>query len=110
MPVTIEKIIEGDGKTYPKKGQLVSVHYTGYLNDKDNTEFDSTHRRGKPFKFRLQCGEVIKGWDEGVAQMSLGERAKITMPPDMAYSDAGIPGLIPRLMPITFDVELLEFT
>ena len=106
--VIIEKIIEGDGKTYPKKGQLVSVHYTGLLPD--NSEFDSTHWRGKPFKFRLSCGEVIKGWDEGVAQMSLGERAKITIPCDLAYGSAGIPGFIPMGVSITFDVQLIEFS
>eukprot|EP00759_Apiculatamorpha_spiralis_P008596 PhF_6_TR15532/c0_g1_i1/m.24152/K09568/FKBP1; FK506-binding protein 1 len=108
MVVGIEKIIEGDGKTYPKKGQLVSVHYTGYLAD--NVEFDSTKWRNKPFKFRLGCGEVIKGWDEGVSQMSLGERAKITFPPDMAYGAQGIPGFIPGGATITFDVELIEFS
>lgn len=109
MGVSLEKIIEGDGKTYPKKGQIVSVHYVGMLAT-DGVEFDSTRKRGKPFKFRLWSGEVIKGWDEGVSQMSLGERAKITMSPDSAYGPKGFPGLIPSETTIVFDVELLGFS
>eukprot|EP00996_Jenningsia_fusiforme_P004522 NODE_5354_length_686_cov_29.739403_g4980_i0.p1 GENE.NODE_5354_length_686_cov_29.739403_g4980_i0~~NODE_5354_length_686_cov_29.739403_g4980_i0.p1 ORF type:complete len:109 (-),score=19.26 NODE_5354_length_686_cov_29.739403_g4980_i0:221-547(-) len=107
MVVSLEKIIEGDGKTYPKKGQIVSVHYVGMLPD--GSEFDSTRKRGRPFKFRLASGEVVKGWDEGVSQMSLGERAKITMSPDSAYGAKGFPGLIPSETSIVFDVELLGF-
>eukprot|EP01001_Neometanema_parovale_P012199 NODE_8474_length_700_cov_34.533795_g8218_i0.p1 GENE.NODE_8474_length_700_cov_34.533795_g8218_i0~~NODE_8474_length_700_cov_34.533795_g8218_i0.p1 ORF type:complete len:109 (+),score=16.36 NODE_8474_length_700_cov_34.533795_g8218_i0:60-386(+) len=108
MVVSLEKIIEGDGKSYPKRGQIVSVHYVGMLSD--GTEFDNTRKRGKPFKFRLQSHEVIKGWDDGVAQMSLGERAKITMTPDAAYGPKGFPGLIPAATTIVFDVELLGFS
>eukprot|EP01012_Entosiphon_sulcatum_P006008 TRINITY_DN1279_c0_g1_i1.p2 TRINITY_DN1279_c0_g1~~TRINITY_DN1279_c0_g1_i1.p2 ORF type:complete len:109 (+),score=25.83 TRINITY_DN1279_c0_g1_i1:35-361(+) len=108
MGVQLEKIIEGDGNTYPKKGQIVSVHYVGTLPD--GSEFDSTRKRGKPFKFRLWSGEVIKGWDEGITQMSLRERAKITMSPDSAYGSKGFPGLIPSDSTIIFDVELLGFS
>jgi len=73
-------------------------------------EFDSSRKRNRPFKFRLGVGEVIKGWDEGVAQMSLGERAKITMSSDVAYGGKGFLGLIPPETTITFDVELLGFS
>ncbi|KAL9648037.1 hypothetical protein ABK040_012091 [Willaertia magna] len=80
MGVTLEIIVKGDGKNLPKPGQTVTVHYTGYiasdLSGEEGIEFDSSRKRGKPFKFRLGVGEVVKGWDEGVGQMSLGERAK----------------------------------
>nr|CAG4717430.1 unnamed protein product [Naegleria fowleri] len=113
MGVSLEIIVKGDGKNVPKPGQTVCVHYTGYIasdnSSDDGEEFDSSRKRGKPFKFRLGVGEVIKGWDEGVGQMSLGERAKVRMPPDVAYGENGFPGLIPPHKTIVFDVELLEF-
>lgn len=102
--VNIDKVIEGDGKTIPKKGSIVTVHYTGYLAD--GSKFDSTHDRKQPFRFRVQSGEVIRGWDEGIVQMSLGERSKMTIPPSLAYGSKGFPGLIPANTAITFDVEL----
>ncbi|CAF1450655.1 unnamed protein product, partial [Didymodactylos carnosus] len=75
----VEVIKEGSGDK-PKNGQKVSVHYTGRLTN--GTKFDSSRDRGKPFEFKLGKGEVIKGWDQGVAQMSKGEQAKITCPPE----------------------------
>merc|ERR1711916_69516 len=102
MVVSIEKIIEGDGKSYPKEGNMVEVHYQCLLPD--GTVFDDTRKRDMPFRFRLKSGEVIKGWDEGVSQMSLGERAKITMTPDLAYGDRGFLGLIPPRSTIVFIV------
>eukprot|EP01027_Heterolobosea_sp_BB2_P013283 GEZU01019161.1.p1 GENE.GEZU01019161.1~~GEZU01019161.1.p1 ORF type:complete len:109 (-),score=14.29 GEZU01019161.1:188-514(-) len=108
MGVSLEIIVAGDGKNFPKNGQTVSVHYTGFL--KDGTEFDSSRKRNRPFKFRIGVGEVIQGWNEGVSQMSLGERAKITMTPDVAYGEKGFPGLIPPNSTIVFDVELLGFS
>eukprot|EP01063_Lacrimia_lanifica_P035532 TRINITY_DN679_c0_g1_i1.p4 TRINITY_DN679_c0_g1~~TRINITY_DN679_c0_g1_i1.p4 ORF type:complete len:110 (+),score=46.71 TRINITY_DN679_c0_g1_i1:55-384(+) len=105
MGVTLKKIVEGDGKTYPKKGQIVTVDYTARLEGAAEP-FDSTKRREKDFKFRLRTGEVIPGWDEGVAQMSLQERSEITLTPDVAYGGRGFPGLIPPHTTIVFEVWL----
>mmetsp|Transcript_15735 Transcript_15735/g.18116 ORF Transcript_15735/g.18116 Transcript_15735/m.18116 type:complete len:112 (-) Transcript_15735:207-542(-) len=104
--VTMDKIIEGDGKTIPKKGNIVTVDYIGTLAD--GTKFDSTLDRKKPFKFRVESGEVIKGWDQGIVQMSKGERSRMTIPPSLAYGTKGFPGLIPPNTPIVFEVSLLD--
>merc|ERR1711872_897396 len=93
----------GDGQTYAKKGQTVKVHYTGTLTN--GTKFDSSKDRGKPFTFKLGNGEVIKGWDEGVAQMTVGEHARLTYSPDYAYGTRGYPGVIPPNATLIFDVE-----
>merc|ERR1712121_41730 len=105
MGVDIETITEGDGKTFASKGQTVQVHYTGTLTN--GTKFDSSRDRGKPFEFQLGQGKVIKGWDEGVAQMSKGQRAKLTCSPDYAYGQRGYPGVIPENATLIFDVEFL---
>merc|ERR1712212_1414693 len=105
MGVEIETITAGKGQTFPKKGQTVVVHYVGSLTD--GTTFDSSRDRGKPFKFKIGKGEVIKGWDEGVAQMSVGQRAKLTCSPDFAYGSKGHPGIIPPNATLIFDVELI---
>lgn len=104
--VLMDKIIEGDGKTIPRAGSVVTLDYIGCLED--GSKFDSTRERGKPFVFRVGCGEVIKGWDEGIVQMSKGERSKLTMPPALAYGAAGFPGLIPGNTTIVFEVTLLD--
>ncbi|KAL5287255.1 FK506-bp2 family protein [Megaselia abdita] len=106
MGVEIIPISGGDGQTYPKKGQTAVVHYTGTLDN--GTKFDSSRDRGKPFRFSVGKGEVIRGWDEGVAQMSLGQRAKLVCSPDYAYGSRGHPGVIPPNATLTFDVELLK--
>ncbi|XP_075892695.1 peptidyl-prolyl cis-trans isomerase FKBP1B-like isoform X1 [Nelusetta ayraudi] len=106
MGVEIETTSPGDGKTFPKKGQLCTVHYTGNLQD--GTKFDSSRDRSKPFKFKVGCGEVIKAWDEAVAQMSVGQRAILTCSPDMAYGASGFPPCIPANATLIFDVELLS--
>eukprot|EP01128_Nolandella_sp_AFSM9_P009637 TRINITY_DN6266_c0_g1_i1.p1 TRINITY_DN6266_c0_g1~~TRINITY_DN6266_c0_g1_i1.p1 ORF type:complete len:131 (-),score=29.60 TRINITY_DN6266_c0_g1_i1:83-475(-) len=104
MP-TKKVLTPGDGATFPKKGQTVSVHYTGVLPD--GKEFDSSRSRGQPFKFRLGVGEVIAGWDKGVAEMSLNERASLVIPPEEGYGERGITGVIPQNATLIFDVELL---
>uniref|UniRef100_A0A673Z5C3 peptidylprolyl isomerase n=1 Tax=Salmo trutta TaxID=8032 RepID=A0A673Z5C3_SALTR len=71
-------------------------------------KFDSSRDRNKPFKFKIGRQEVIKGWEEGIAQMSVGQRAKITCTPDMAYGATGHPGVIPPNATLIFDVELLK--
>ncbi|VDD90431.1 unnamed protein product [Enterobius vermicularis] len=105
MPVSIETIKEGDGVTHPKSGQKVQCHYV--LTLEDGKEIDSSRSRGKPFEFKIGKGEVIKGWDEGVARMSVGQRAKLTITPDLGYGSRGVPGAIPANATLIFDVELL---
>ncbi|XP_071779626.2 peptidyl-prolyl cis-trans isomerase Fkbp12-like [Centroberyx gerrardi] len=106
MGVEVETTRPGDGKTFPTKGKNVTVHYTGTLTD--GTKFDSSRDRGKPFTFKLGAGQVIRGWDEGVAQMSQGQQAKLTCSPDYAYGTRGFAGVIPPNSTLIFDVELLS--
>lgn len=98
-------MVEGSGAS-PKKGSRVSVHYTGYL--KDGKKFDSSVDRNSPFSFALGTGQVIKGWDEGVATMKVGGKRKLIIPPDLGYGKRGYPPVIPESADLIFDVELLE--
>ncbi|ORX54494.1 FK506-binding protein 1 [Hesseltinella vesiculosa] len=106
MGVTIETITPGDGKNFPKSGDTVSIHYTGTLQD--GSKFDSSRDRGQPFQCRIGQGQVIDGWDKGVPQLSIGQRAKLICTPDSAYGARGIPGVIPPNSTLIFDVELLK--
>mmetsp|Transcript_25518 Transcript_25518/g.64337 ORF Transcript_25518/g.64337 Transcript_25518/m.64337 type:complete len:122 (+) Transcript_25518:40-405(+) len=118
MGVIVESIQAGDGKHYPMRRQTVTVHYAGYLDRQGERLFDSTFNRGpidpktkkpsgRPFKFRIHSGQVVKGWDEGVSQLSLGEKARIIMSADFAYGNRGIPGLIPPRATLYLEVTLI---
>ena len=103
----IEKITSGNGAS-PKKGDTVVVHYTGWLTD--GAKFDSSVDRNDPFEFVLGTGQVIRGWDEGVATMKVGDKAKFTIPPELAYGKEGYPGAIPPNATLIFEVELLSIS
>lgn len=90
----------------PQTGQTVVVHYTGWLAD--GTKFDSSLDRGQPFSFTIGTGQVIPGWDEGVATMKVGGKRRLIIPPELAYGESGVSPVIPPNAELTFDVELLQ--
>lgn len=100
----IEVLKEGSGEA-TKNDDLATVHYTGMLED--GTKFDSSLDRNAPFSFYLGAGQVIKGWDLGVLGMKVGEKRKLTIPPELGYGAAGI-GSIPGNATLIFEVEMLQ--
>jgi len=99
-----EDLVEGNGET-AQAGQMVTVHYTGWLEN--GQKFDSSKDRNDPFRFKLGAGQVIRGWDEGVAGMKIGGTRKLTIPANLGYGSRGAGGVIPPNATLIFDVELL---
>jgi FKBP-type peptidyl-prolyl cis-trans isomerase FkpA len=99
-----DDITEGDGDV-ATAGQMVTVHYTGWLTD--GSKFDSSKDRNDPFRFKLGAGNVIRGWDEGVAGMKIGGTRKLTIPAHLGYGAQGAGGVIPPNATLVFEVELL---
>ena len=96
----------GDGKNFPHQGDKLTMHYTGTLAS-NGKKFDSSRDRNEPLEFTIGVGQVIPGWDQGVMQLSLGERAELHIPAAMGYGAQGI-GDIPPNADLVFDVELLK--
>ena len=105
MPLKIEDLKVGTGAE-AKSGKHVTVHYVGTLTD--GKKFDSSRDRGEGFDFNLGAGEVIQGWDQGVAGMKVGGMRRLTVPPDLGYGARGFPPVIPPNSTLIFEVELLE--
>ncbi|CAD6886948.1 unnamed protein product [Tilletia controversa] len=106
MGVTVESISAGDGTNFPKPGQTVIMHYVGTLEN--GSKFDSSRDRNEPFETQIGVGQVIRGWDEGVPQLSLGQKAKLIITPDYGYGARGAPPVIPPNATLHFEVELLK--
>ena len=102
--------VAGSGET-PQKGQMVTVHYTGWLdvNGEKGRKFDSSHDRGQPFTFKLGVGQVISGWDIGVSTMQAGGQRTLVLPPEHGYGQRGAGAAIPPGATLIFDVELISF-
>ncbi|GAX22770.1 FK506-binding protein 14 [Fistulifera solaris] len=107
MGVTKTTLKPGDGKTFPKKGDKLMMHYKGTLKS-NGKQFDSSYDRGQPFSFKIGLGQVIRGWDDGVLLMSLGEKAVLDITSDFGYGEEGAGnGVIPPNADLVFEVKLM---
>ncbi|CAK9051561.1 unnamed protein product [Durusdinium trenchii] len=105
MPVTKTILKDGDKTTFPRRGDKLRMHYVGTF--KTGEVFDSSRKAGQPIGFQVGLGQVIRGWDEGVMQMSLGEKARLDITSDFAYGRQGAGDVIPPNTDLVFEVELL---
>jgi len=101
-------IISKNNGNKPKVGDTVKVHYKGQLID--GTVFDSSYKRNEPIEFKLGIGQVIKGWDEGISLLSVGEKARFLIPGNLAYGEMGAGGIIPPNADLIFDIELVSIS
>jgi FKBP-type peptidyl-prolyl cis-trans isomerase len=117
LPEEVEELVINDMKTGDGEvviaGQTAVVHYTGWLYDPAAPEgkgrkFDSSRDRGTPFKFSVGAGQVIRGWDQGVAGMQVGGERRLLIPPELGYGERGAGGVIPGGATLVFDVELVD--
>lgn len=108
--VKYEDHVTGTGE-FPQKGQTVTVHYTGWLDDNGakGKKFDSSRDRGQPFQFKLGVQQVISGWDQGVATMQAGGQRTLIIPAEHGYGNRGAGAVIPPGATLIFDVELISF-
>jgi FKBP-type peptidyl-prolyl cis-trans isomerase FkpA len=111
VPGLVARILKEGSGDAAEAGDVVNVHYTGWLQDTDaedgrGAKFDSSVDRGQQFSFPLGAGRVIKGWDQGVAGMLIGEKRELTIAPELAYGERGFPGAIPPSSTLIFEVEL----
>ena len=104
--IDIKMLRAGDSDNYPRPHQSVAVHYDAFLPN--GKMWDSSRKRGRPLRFRLGGGQVISGLDAAVSELSMGMRARVTIPAELAYGERGFPGLVPPNSSIDFDLELLE--
>ena len=102
----VTHIKEGDGKTFPKKGDHVYVHYNGFFLD--GKKFDSSYEKKAPFHFNLGVGQVVKCWDISVARLSLGEKIKVVCPYNLAYGERGVGSIIPPKTDLVYEMELVN--
>jgi len=105
MEITKEIIQESHSEQIVKSGDTVSVHYTGTFED--GSKFDSSLDRGQPLSFQIGSGMMIKGWEEGLVGVRVGEKVKLVLPPEFAYGEQGVPGVIPPNSTLLFEIELL---
>ncbi|KKT95228.1 MAG: Peptidyl-prolyl cis-trans isomerase [Parcubacteria group bacterium GW2011_GWC1_45_14] len=106
MGLKIETTQEGSGEQMVTSGDMISVHYTGKLEN--GTVFDSSVERGTPFEFQIGQGMVIAGWEQGLLGMKVGEKRTLTIPAEMGYGSRGAAGVIPPNATLIFDVELVS--
>ncbi|KAJ3564719.1 hypothetical protein NP233_g8112 [Leucocoprinus birnbaumii] len=109
MPVEHQVTQPGDGVTFPRKGDKVKFHYVG--KDSAGKEFDNTYTdHDRPFETEIGTGKVIQGWDQGIMKLSKGEKARLTITPDLAFGSEGMPPVIPANATLIFDIWLLDIT
>jgi FKBP-type peptidyl-prolyl cis-trans isomerase len=105
MEIKKEITQESNSNQIAKKGDTVTVHYTGTFED--GSKFDSSLDRGQPLSFQIGSGMMIRGWEEGLVGVRVGEKVKLVLPPEFAYGEQGIPGIIPPNSTLLFEIELL---